>query len=295
MSGDSENDDDWWAKRLRAFESLMCGVAQVLPGESGEEFTSGLVWVVAPAEDAADFEHLAGDAIAERRLALQRLERVQWLVDMDGHGPELLALAADAAEEDEAVVGGLIAVMEDAEVEAAAHEEETQWLAEARASARLVDIRHCFVNDEGFVVDYSDAFALHTVNRTTVGVDMHLAIRRDEMTELEYADDDFVAKALELKSERATDLGAPLESVEVLLRWAQEAELIVGLHEGRINPDTRAVGRVSSVGREFVILHGVRRDGSWTEHTRHALADITAVEIGGGYLSALALVADPPA
>jgi hypothetical protein len=86
-----------------------------------------------------------------------------------------------------------------------------------------------------------------------------------------------------------------VEDLEELLRSAGEAFPLVTLSKERIDPGVCSVGRVAEVTRTRVMLQEIGPDAIWEDFlSPHRLADVTRVNFGGSYESALYLVGREP-
>ena len=121
-------------------------------------------------------------------------------------------------------------------------------------------------------------------------------MRIEDVTQLDaphrYAD--FVKRALALRGEEppaAPDID--LKSTESTLRSACEVARVVSIHWEDLAPDECSIGRyVETVGKEFSFRE-VNPKALWNRDlAEHSFADLTRIDLLGGYEEALADVID---
>jgi hypothetical protein len=88
-----------------------------------------------------------------------------------------------------------------------------------------------------------------------------------------------------------------LASISKILESAGRAFPLVVIHREKIDPDVCWIGRILSVGSEFVSLLEIGPDAIWDKvPSEYRLKEITHVNFGGDYENALYLVGgEPPA
>jgi hypothetical protein len=84
-------------------------------------------------------------------------------------------------------------------------------------------------------------------------------------------------------------------SVEELLLSANKAFPLITIHRERIKPESCWIGKVEKVERGRVTLMEIGPDAKWDEKpSTYKLSEITCVEFGGEYETALHLVGGEP-
>jgi hypothetical protein len=289
-SEEEQSAEERWEAHVEEFGRLIYGFAELVPtGE--EEWKSATTQIVAAAETHEEFERLAREAIVSQGGEPISIEYVERLLDKIPLYPEMLALAAEAVESGGPAVGVWHLFGAD---DADETEEETRQFEEVRSAGSLVWVIGQLDETCGFLLDFSDELVLlHTVIPYVVALDTHRVIDRSEVTRIEPANDGFIMPALELKGEHPVDVGAPLEDWPTFLRWAADATTLIALKEERRRPSNKLLGAIKSVDANELTLRGLSVQAEWTDDIRHEIANITWVEFGGAYLTALSLVAGP--
>jgi hypothetical protein len=106
----------------------------------------------------------------------------------------------------------------------------------------------------------------------------------------------FAESALQKRRERLPRKPrVSVRSIEELLVSAGRAFPLVAVHREGVDPDVCWIGRVLGVERAHVSLLGITPDATWeTKPESFRLSEITRVNFGGDYESALHLVGGEP-
>lgn len=91
--------------------------------------------------------------------------------------------------------------------------------------------------------------------------------------------------------------GADLDDLRGVIASAQSGGPLLSVFEEFARPDACWIGRVTSLDADALRLHEINLHGDWVAGSKTKAfdpADITRVEVGGGYEEALHLVAGPP-
>jgi hypothetical protein len=291
MAEEGGDQGDAWNELIEAYEGLMCGWANFAPGSGNGDFEGGAVLVVAPAEDAEDFDRQAQEVVENAGHAFIGTERLRWLAEWIGVSPELLPLAAEAVESGAAAAGVFVTHAETSplwELEA----ETVEW-EEVRTGGGLVAIVTVESEIRGFLLDFSDALVL--VQHVDIGgvvLDGYGVYPRSEVLRFDSEPATFLPEALKLKGQLVQPIEPPLTNLREFFRWVESAAPLVSIREGRENPEEQYVGAVLGVTDEGVTLRGIDNRGRWVDEYEHQFSDITRVDFLDNYLSALALVAE---
>jgi len=147
----------------------------------------------------------------------------------------------------------------------------------------------------GFVLAVLDEWVvLHDLDG--VHLDEVVLLRLDLVTKVEpHQDDAYVRRAVE-------GLGQPIETFECatdasvadLLTLVGQRTQLVGVHLESPAGDWINFGKIHRVGKRRVDLQFIGRDGVWVDFVdAWKLRDITRIEFGGRYISALERFGDP--
>jgi hypothetical protein len=150
------------------------------------------------------------------------------------------------------------------------------------------------ISDLGFVVDATDEYLLLQLVDDRITLNGYSLIRLQDISELETEVEHtrFIEKALEIRKKKVkhpalvdlTDIGTILFSVD------QNFPLMT-IHREAHDSDTVYVGSVESICDKTVLLNEMNPDAKWEGTKRILLDEITRIDFGGGYETALALVA----
>lgn len=147
----------------------------------------------------------------------------------------------------------------------------------------------------GYVVDHSDKFLLVEEIDNRIRLDGYNILRKNDVSTLKIPNprNEFYKSALRLKGERRRKPPRiSLENTACVLESIGDSWPLIAIHREVIRPGKCFVGRVVELGqRSFVFetidLHA-KFDG---ELETLKYSDITRIDFGGGYETALALVA----
>jgi hypothetical protein len=170
-------------------------------------------------------------------------------------------------------------------------------LSAARLARTLVRIhRSC---EEGHVTGYvcslsSELVLVHVVS-DDIRFDGFQALRLRDVTRVQAPAPHaaFVERALELRRLRRkrAPVSLDLTSIASLLTTASQAFPLVTIHRELADPDVCHIGTVLGMTATSVTLREITPDARWEKKkVRHALSDITRVDVGGAYENALHIV-----
>jgi hypothetical protein len=146
----------------------------------------------------------------------------------------------------------------------------------------------------GYVLDIGPRFFLMAIVGDPVWFNGFSCFRLSDVRKLEspheYAA--FVEAVLSKRGERMPKKPrVSVASIEELLVSAGRAFALVTIHREQVNPDVRQIGRVIGVANGRVELLQIGPDASWDDEPKiYRLSEITRVEFGGDYETALQLV-----
>ncbi|MEV8635225.1 hypothetical protein AB0395_26565 [Streptosporangium sp. NPDC051023] len=153
---------------------------------------------------------------------------------------------------------------------------------------------------KSYVVGVGRKWALlHTVS-DEITLNGHSAVR---LRDVEHATGSgwlgarFAHRALKLRGEHARPLAQiDLDSTRNLVETMATAFPLISVYLERLDPDACFIGRVNRVTRKgYLRLQEIDSKAAWdVTCSRTKLADITRVDVGGGYIDALHLVGGPP-
>lgn len=172
-------------------------------------------------------------------------------------------------------------------------------LEQARATQSPVCVRRDKLDwDEttGFVVALTDDWVvLH--NLDGVYLDEVVLLRLDLVTKIErsFFGDEYVLRAVNALGNPIESFGCAADaSAADLLRIVEERAELVGVHLEGPDGDWINVGKIHRIGKNRLDLQFIGRDGVWVEFVEAwKLRDITRIEFGGRYISALERFGDP--
>lgn len=151
---------------------------------------------------------------------------------------------------------------------------------------------------EGYVLDIGPVFFLLANIGEELRFNGFQCLRMSDVRRLQapsaYAN--FIEKALRkqgqiLKKKPNIDL----ESLPALLKSANQLFPLVTVHREEVSPDTCRIGKVVEVTETHLVLHEIGPDAVWDKNaSKLRLSDITRVDFGGGYETALHLVGGNP-
>lgn len=146
----------------------------------------------------------------------------------------------------------------------------------------------------GFVVDYSDKFILLEEISGQIHLDGYSVLRRQDVTRCQNPNprDSFYRTALHMRGERRTKRPKiELKNVPCILDSVSEWPL-VSVHRELIKRNVCFIGRIVELAPRHVVLDTIdihaKFDG---ELETFKYSDITRIDFGNGYETALALVA----
>jgi hypothetical protein len=151
---------------------------------------------------------------------------------------------------------------------------------------------------DGFVVGVGRDWVLMASLDPSIHLDGHTAVRIRDVSKVDRrgGPDTFVGRALMARGEwPPVAVEVDLDRVDDLIRTAAELSPLVTLHVEAHNPRVCFIGRPVRFGRKAVRLKEITPEAKWVERpTRWPFADITRVEFGGRYESALIIVGGAP-
>jgi hypothetical protein len=254
----------------------------------------GIVAVVGVADTDAAFREQVEHALATASLDLLELEDVETLrshSDRHGLSATLTALVVDALRTSEVAVGDLYTYASVEDDEGPIREA----LASAVAEAALVNIDRYGGRSElsGFVVGLGDAWLLLHLVGDGAALGGWTAMPISDVKEVAVIDEaeSFLPRALRLRGVtpeplRDLALGGP----RPLVSSAQSLFPVVTLHLER-SDDICYIGRVEDVDDEFIALRLLSPAARWEETERFPVGEVSRVEFGGPYETALVAVA----
>ncbi|TNM64089.1 hypothetical protein FHN55_14755 [Streptomyces sp. NP160] len=150
---------------------------------------------------------------------------------------------------------------------------------------------------EGYVVGVGSAWVLLAVLDPRIELDGWTALRLDDLLRVKRlgGPEAFPARALRRRGQwPSTAVPLDLDDDGELLRSAGRCAPLVTVHTDVLDASVCFIGEVVSVDDTTATLQTIDPDAVWEEHTDDwLLADITRVDVLGGYEGALALVALP--
>lgn len=149
--------------------------------------------------------------------------------------------------------------------------------------------------DEGYVVALTaDWVALHTLDAAEL--DAVVLLRLDLVTLAEpLRATAFVERAQQaLGTLPASFDAAPHDEVTDLLRQVEAQANLVCIHLEEWDESSLFIGKVRRIGRKRLDLQFISAQGTWDDYTdRWPIEDITRIEFGGRYITALEKWGDP--
>lgn len=172
-------------------------------------------------------------------------------------------------------------------------------LLEAQTSTTLVHVRRRIRRADpldGFVTGIGKRWVLLAAIDDTY-LNGLVALRVDDINKVEPDRRTFVVRALQARGEwplTATP-NAPLDRTDLLVRYLGDNWPLVTIHVEVEDPKVCFIGTPTKVTTRTVHLREVTPEPEWEGmSTPYRLQDITRIEVGGRYESALWTVAGPP-
>ena len=172
-------------------------------------------------------------------------------------------------------------------------------VAQAKRYTKLVEcyrngIDDSDVNDLGYVVEASDEYMLmHNVDQR-ITLDGYSIIRIADISniETEVESAQFIEKALAIRKKKVTrPVLVDLTDIETIIQSIDQNYPLMAIHREHVDPDSCWIGSIGSATDKTVTLNEMDPHAKWNGTKRIKLEDITRIDFGGGYETALALVA----
>lgn len=178
-------------------------------------------------------------------------------------------------------------------------EEIVKNVAAAKRYTKLVECYRDRVDDSdlcdlGYVVDGNDEYLLMHLVDDRITLNGYSLIRVKDITELnvEVEHACFIEKALEIRKKRVKrPVLVDLADINTILFSIDQNYPLLTLHRESHDPDSCYVGSVESICDKTVLINEMDPDAKWSGNKRLPLDEITRIDFGGGYETALALVA----
>lgn len=156
---------------------------------------------------------------------------------------------------------------------------------------RFKDVGHT----TGFIVDFSDSLVLfHTLDTDTFRLNGYTVIRKEDITKYRvFSKAEYwqvrAMRHFHLKPMR--HVGVSVTSLPALLKSVTEHYPLITLHPEKIKPDVCFVGQLVSMTERTFTIEDLNSSGEWSGPRRMKFSDVTRVDFGDGYTSALAVTA----
>jgi hypothetical protein len=273
-------------------DDIWIGYATVGPVD--DDSARGIVPVLGVSHTEEAFRDRVEDALALADLHLVELQDVETLraySDRHGLSAAMTELLVEALRTDEVAIGTVDSYAPEDDDTGPVRES----LAEALADALLVQVERFGDRDvlAGFVVGLGEAWVLLHLVRDGVALDGWTAMPIADVADVTFVgDESFAPRALRLRGvapEALPDIA--LGETRSLVASAQALFPLVTLHLER-NDDICYIGRLEDVDEAAVVLRLLSPAASWEESERFPYGEISRIEFGTAYATALADVAD---
>jgi hypothetical protein len=273
-------------------DDIWIGYATVGPVD--DDSAGGIVPVLGVSDTDTQFRDRVEEALARADLHLVELEDVETLraySDRHGLSAAMTELLVEALRSDEVAIGAVYSYAQEDDDTGPVRES----LAEALADAPLVQVERFGDRDmlSGFVVGLGEAWLLLHLVRDGVALDGWTAVPITGVADVTLVgDESFAPRALRLRGVAPEPLpDIALGETRSLVASAQALFPLVTLHLER-NDDICYIGRVEDVDEAGVVLRLLSPAASWEESERFPYGEISRIEFGTAYDTALADVAD---
>jgi hypothetical protein len=274
-------------------DDIWIGYATVGPVD--DDSAGGIVPVLGVSDTDTQFRDRVEEALALADLHLDELNDVETLrtySERHGLSAAMTELLVEALRSDEIAIGTVYSYAQEEDDDGSVRES----LAEALAEAPLVRIERFGdrVTLTGFVVGVGGAWLLLHLVGDGVALDGWTAVPLTDVADVTLVGDEesFAERALRLRGETPEALpDIALGETRSLIASAQALFPLVTLHLER-NDDICYIGRVEDVDEAGVVLRLLSPAASWEESERFPYGEISRIEFGTAYDTALADVAD---
>ena len=147
----------------------------------------------------------------------------------------------------------------------------------------------------GFVVDFSDSLILfHVLDMDTFRLNGYMVIREEDVSEYRFfaKPEHWQCRAVRhFRLRPARPAGISVASLPELLTSVARHYPLITLHPEKKNPDVCYIGPLVAMTERTFTITDLNCNAEWTGPRRMRFSDVTRIDFGGGYESALAATA----
>jgi hypothetical protein len=148
---------------------------------------------------------------------------------------------------------------------------------------------------DGYVVGVSDDFVLMHILDPNLYLNGYSVLRVGDIADIHILNsaESFMDRALKLRGiEPVLQPGIDLTGLPALLESANQHYPLITLHCENLDENICYIGRIRKMAEKKLVLEEINPCAQWERVRCYKFKDITRVDFGGGYESALALVAE---